>query len=157
MSILVAIVVFVFVVGAIAAVAAVQQVRRIKLTEIDPYAVREPWRGYVQRAVAARKQFDLIVDGASAGPLRQRLSEVGANVAAGEAEAFRLAKLGDGGVDVGTRVEGLVAQLEQASAKAASLTIDQPGTDAVQELEAIRQGIEDVTGDTGAPGLPPPP
>jgi hypothetical protein len=109
----------------------------------------------VQRAVEARKQFDLAVDGIAAGPLQDRLVEVGVRVATAEAEVFRLAKLADGGGDAGQRVESLVTQLEAASAKVVTLSLDDSQPAVLDELEALRQGIDDVTGGTGSPGLPP--
>jgi hypothetical protein len=157
LSVLLLILLIVLVVGAVVVVAAVQQVRKIKMTAVDPYAVQEPWRGLVQRAVTARKQFDLAIEGLASGPLRERLAEVGVRVGAAETEVFRLAKLGNAGADVKTRTEALVTQLEQGATKAVSLSAEAPADGVLDEVEALRQGLADVTGDTGAPGLPPPP
>jgi hypothetical protein len=143
--------------GSAVALAAVLQVRKIKPTAIDPFAVGDPWRGMVQRAVRARTQFDLAVAGIAAGPLQDRLVEVGTRMSTGEAEVFRVAKLADAGTDVGGRLDVLVTQLEQAAAKVATLSVRDSGPAVSEELEALRQAIDDVTGDTGAPGLPPPP
>ena len=137
-----------------------QQIRKIKTVEVDPYAVRDPWRGYVQKAVEARKQFDMVVTGTAPGPLRDRLTEVGTRVAAAEIQIFRLAKLGDARDDDPTlrqRVETLTAQLQQATDRAVTLSVESPGQTALDEVEALRQAIDDVTDGTGTPGLPPSP
>jgi hypothetical protein len=146
--------------GAALAFAAMQQVRKIKPTAIDPYAVRDPWRGSVQQAIEARKQFDLAITGMPGGPMHDRLVEVGVRVAAAEAEVFRLAKVGDAmedNADVRTRTDALVVQLREAATKVATLSVGDAGPGVLEELEALRQGIDEVTDGTGPPGLPPPP
>jgi hypothetical protein len=59
---------------------------------IDPTAVREPWRAFVRRAVAARDRFDRAVRDTEPGPLHDRLAEMAARVSVGATECWRVAR-----------------------------------------------------------------
>ncbi len=63
---------------------------------IDPFAVREPWRQYVQSIMATQSRFDRAVQNTRSGPLRDRLAEIGARVGDAVRESWELAKQGDG-------------------------------------------------------------
>jgi hypothetical protein len=67
-------------------------VPRRRRERIDPAAVREPWRTFVRKAVAARDRFDRAVAGTDPGPLRDRLSEMAAQVSIGATECWRIAR-----------------------------------------------------------------
>jgi hypothetical protein len=61
---------------------------------IDPYAVPEPWRRFVQDAVVATTRFDEVVRRSAPGPLRDHMADVGARVAAGARECWTIAQHG---------------------------------------------------------------
>jgi hypothetical protein len=61
---------------------------------IDPYAVPEPWRSFVQEAVTAQTRFAQTVERGQPGPLQDRLREVAARVGDGVRECWRAAHLG---------------------------------------------------------------
>jgi hypothetical protein len=61
---------------------------------IDPYAVPEPWRSFVQEAVTAQARFGQTVERCQPGPLQDRLREVVVRVGDGVRECWRAAHLG---------------------------------------------------------------
>lgn len=63
--------------------------------KVDPSAVREPWRGYVQDAQQAQARFDRTVRNCAEGPLRERLTEIGRRISEGVQECWRIARQGD--------------------------------------------------------------
>ena len=80
-----------------AAGAAVWRSRRRgpRAARIDPFAVGEPWRQYVRGALQAQARYARTVAGVAAGPLRERLEEVGRRLDQGVAECWRVAQRGD--------------------------------------------------------------
>lgn len=66
--------------------------RRPRAERIDPQTLKEPWRGFVRKAVAARNRFERAVEGTDPGPLRDRLAEMAARVSVGATECWRIAK-----------------------------------------------------------------
>jgi len=69
--------------------------RQRRPERINPDAVREPWRSFVRKAVAARDRFDRAVADTDPGPLRDRLAEMAAQVAVGARESWKIAKRAD--------------------------------------------------------------
>ena len=61
---------------------------------IDPFAVQEPWRRFVQEALQARNRFAAAVERAPSGPLRDRLTEIATRVDTGVDETWLIAKRG---------------------------------------------------------------
>jgi hypothetical protein len=61
---------------------------------IDPFAVQEPWRRFVQEALQARNRIAAAVDRAPSGPLHDRLLEIAARVDTGVDETWLIAKRG---------------------------------------------------------------
>jgi hypothetical protein len=68
--------------------------RAAQAEPIDPYAVAEPWRSFVQEAVTAQARFGQTVERCQPGPLQDRLREVTARVGDGVQECWRAAHLG---------------------------------------------------------------
>lgn len=68
--------------------------RRIRHATIDPFAVNEPWRRFVQDALRARGRFDEAVAAARPGPLRDRLVEIGGALDDGVATTWATARQG---------------------------------------------------------------
>jgi hypothetical protein len=58
---------------------------------IDPFAVGEPWRRFVQDALSAERRFDDTVRRTPEGPLRDRLRDLGERIHAGVREGWRIA------------------------------------------------------------------
>lgn len=67
---------------------------RPRQARIDPFAVGEPWRQFVKGAVQARNRFDLVVHRTPAGPLQDRLAEVGHRVGEAVEETWQIARHG---------------------------------------------------------------
>ncbi|MGH8976477.1 MAG: hypothetical protein ACRDV7_00270 [Acidimicrobiia bacterium] len=85
-------------VGGIAygAVVALKLPRRPKpLKGIDPKALSQPWARYVHEALQARRRYDEVVRTAHAGPIRDRLIEIGARIDEAVQECWRVARHGD--------------------------------------------------------------
>lgn len=61
---------------------------------IDPFAVNEPWRQFVQHALASRTRFAEAVRTMQAGPLHDHLIEIGERLDEGVEECWRIARRG---------------------------------------------------------------
>ena len=61
----------------------------------DPFAVGEPWRTFVQDALQAQRRFGHTVNRMKAGPLRERLTELGQRIDHGVRTCWRIAQQGD--------------------------------------------------------------
>jgi hypothetical protein len=68
--------------------------RRRRRDRIDPFTVSEPWRHYVQGALAAQARFGRTVDSMRAGPLRDRLASIGERIADAVGEVWQIASGG---------------------------------------------------------------
>ena len=66
---------------------------------IDPMSVADPWRTFVRQALDAQRRYRKAVSSANAGPLRDRLKEIGDRVDAGVQECWRISRRGDQLVD----------------------------------------------------------
>lgn len=69
--------------------------RRARGDRIDPFVLGDPWRRFVGDALQAKRRFDQAVSKADAGPLRERLSEIGDRIETGVRECWRVAQRGD--------------------------------------------------------------
>lgn len=69
--------------------------RRRKGARVDPFALDEPWRGFVRGAVEARARYERAVAATRAGPLQRRLAEVGERLDRAVDESWRIASHGD--------------------------------------------------------------
>ena len=61
---------------------------------VDPFAVPEPWRDYVQAAVVAQRKFDDAVAHTDPGPIRDRLKSISVRLAGSVQECWRVAHHG---------------------------------------------------------------
>jgi hypothetical protein len=71
---------------------------------IDLGRLRDPWRHYVKEALDAQQRFQRAVRGTDAGPIRDRLHEIGSRVDDGVRECWRIAVRGQ-------ELEAALAQL----------------------------------------------
>ena len=61
---------------------------------IDPFTLQEPWRRSVQNALQARNRYAEAVTRVQAGPLRDRLDEIGERMQTGVEECWQIARRG---------------------------------------------------------------
>ncbi|MCC6437032.1 MAG: hypothetical protein IT196_18530 [Acidimicrobiales bacterium] len=103
------------------------------LRTIDPFAVNEPWRRFVQDALRAQNRFGDAIAGAAAGPLRERLLEIGRSLDAGVERTWATARQGQTLRDARRRID-----TNQVNARLASFrTTDDPNAaNTVASLEA---------------------
>jgi hypothetical protein len=107
---------------------------------IDPFAVQEPWRRFVQDALASRRRFDDAVRAMDAGPLRDRLAEIGDRLDDGLQETWRVARRGHLLAAARARVDGRALEAELAEAEAVqAASPDDPR--AAQVAEAVRSQL----------------
>jgi hypothetical protein len=65
-----------------------------KRLRIDPFTLAEPWRRLVQDAQAADTQFREAVGRTRAGPLQDRLADIGQRVSTGVGECWQVGQAG---------------------------------------------------------------
>jgi len=75
---------------------------------VDPFTLGDPWRRHVQGAVAAERRYRDIVRDVQPGPLRDRLSSIGAQVEQAVGECYAIGRRGD-------ELDGALARLDVAS------------------------------------------
>jgi hypothetical protein len=68
--------------------------RAPRTERIDPFTLHDPWRRFVQEALQSRARFAQALDRAPAGPLRDRLDEIGERVQAGVEQCWLIARRG---------------------------------------------------------------
>jgi hypothetical protein len=101
---------------------------------IDLHRLRDPWRWYVKEALESRARFRRAVASASAGPLKDRLTEIGNRLDDGVAECWRIANRGQ-------ELEAALAQLvpvEQTMRRIAELQAAPPSDTTASLIEALR-------------------
>jgi len=72
---------------------------------IDPFALREPWRFFVRDALNARKRFAEAIADAEAGPLRERLREIEAQMTEAVTVTWDVARKGQQLTDARRRID----------------------------------------------------
>ena len=63
-------------------------------SKVEPFTLSDPWRQYVIDAQVAKKRFDSVVNGMSAGPTRDRLDAMDDRLGDGINESWKIAKRG---------------------------------------------------------------
>jgi hypothetical protein len=79
---------------------------------IDPFSLQDPWRQAVADALKAQARFRVAVKEVHAGPLRDRMQEIEARVAAGVEEAWRIGRQGQKLVTARRHIDVTEAQRE---------------------------------------------
>jgi len=69
--------------------------KRKREPRVNPRSLAEPWRGFVQDAVAAQARFDRTVGRMRSGPLQDRLRAVGSRISDGVRECWGIACQGN--------------------------------------------------------------
>lgn len=85
--------------------------RRARGERVNPWAVRPPWRNFVQEALEARDRFAGVVSRSKPGPLRDRLESIHLRLDQALTECWRIAQQGDA-------LEGAIGQLDPGSVRA---------------------------------------
>jgi hypothetical protein len=104
---------------------------------IDPFTLQDPWRRFVSEALAARRRFDDAVRQAEAGPLRDRLSEIGERIATGVSESWRIARAGQALSDARSQIDAADVTRQLAELGVAPGTELQPGSSVAGTVEAL--------------------
>ena len=112
--------------------------RRRREEGIDPFALSEPWRSYVQRAISSHRRFQRAVGRTHAGPLRDRLSDVEDRIATAVRECWQVASRGDALHEAVTEldIESIRQELRQAERELASVS----GRPDLEEAAAALRG-----------------
>ena len=87
---------------------------------IEPDALAEPWRTYVVEARTAKQRYDRVVADLEAGPLRDRLADVGVRLEDGVEESWRISRHGHEISEALARLDTVGAQAELAELRAAA-------------------------------------
>ena len=110
--------------------------RRTHDPSIDPFAVGEPWRHLVQSAVRSQSRYRELLAGTPAGPTRDKLEGIRAEVDAAVSECWRIARRGD---DLGNALDGMgVAQARQ---QLAAIAADETDPAVTGQADALRSRI----------------
>lgn len=121
--------------------------RRQRGDRIDAMSVSDPWRGFVREALDAQRRYRKAVSSASAGPLRDRLVEIGERIDAGVQECWRVARRGDALVDAIGNLDPVAARRELAAAKEAQKVSPGPNQEAtVKALQAQADSADRLIG-----------
>ena len=78
---------------------------------IELASLSEPWRHFVREALDAQRRYRRALSSATAGPLRDRLTEIGARIDQGVHECYRVARRG-------AALEGGLSSLDADAARA---------------------------------------
>ena len=105
---------------------------------IDPFTLSEPWKQYVREALQAQSRFDSVVRSADTGPLRDRLAEIGARIADGVRECWRIARRGDALEDALTALDVPSTQRELAAVEREQARQGAPGSSLEGTAQSLR-------------------
>ncbi|HYF47148.1 MAG TPA: hypothetical protein VD926_13115, partial [Acidimicrobiales bacterium] len=116
----------------------VRHLRRRGPGPVDPFSLREPWRTAARQALQAQDRFRQATASVAPGPLRDRLTAIGEQMARGAEEAGRVARRGQRLEDVRRQIDSarVLGELQRVEAVAGV----SPGDDASLErtAEALR-------------------
>ncbi|CAN5838275.1 hypothetical protein BH24ACT2_BH24ACT2_07950 [soil metagenome] len=118
--------------------------RRRHSQRIDPFGVGEPWRRFVREALQAQARYQQGMSGVAAGPLRERLDDIGRWVDQAAQECWRVAQRGDALEDavsalgvVGLRARLAAAASDEVELSAPRVASLQAQLAAVERMEAM--------------------
>jgi hypothetical protein len=109
---------------------------------IEPYTLDDPWRRYVVDAVTAGERFAATTRRAKAGPLRDRLDEIGQRVNDGVAECWRVAQRGAALVEARAGLDPVATGHDLAALEAEHGGSIPPGTSAAATARALQAQID---------------
>lgn len=107
---------------------------------IDPFAVGEPWRQFVQGAQRAGQRLHATVASADDGPLKQRMSTIVDRLDDGLAETWSIARRGD-------QIDDTVRRLDPTSLRSKQASLEErlasaPSDDVESALASVRSQID---------------
>lgn len=102
---------------------------------IDPFAVGEPWRRFVQGAQRAATRLHETVESTSEGPLRDRLTDIAAKLDQGLDETWTIANRGND-------IDGAVRRLDPTGLKSKLATLERRS--AASDSEDVAAALESV-------------
>lgn len=110
------------------------------VSAIDPFAVGEPWRQFVQGALRADQRLSATVASADDGPLKERLSTVVGRLDQGLAETWAIARRGD-------QIDEMVRRLDPTALRSKQATLEErlaagPSSDVESALASVRSQID---------------
>lgn len=125
------------------AVGLITSLRSDRRTSLDPFTVGEPWRQFVQGATRSGSKLHQTIDGADAGPLKDRMDSIASRLDQGLDETWKIARRGDQIDDTIRRLDptALRSKLETLQARSSSSTPDIEAAIASVEnqLESVRR------------------
>ncbi len=104
---------------------------------IDPFAVNEPWRQFVQHALSAKVRFAEAVRTMQPGPLRDHLGEIGDRLDEGVEECWRIARRGQLLARARSQVDDASTQRERDQLLAEAGGAPPAGSTQAKVLEAL--------------------
>ncbi|MBV9951004.1 MAG: hypothetical protein JO291_03570 [Acidimicrobiia bacterium] len=107
---------------------------------IDPFAVKEPWRSFVGDAVKGRRRYDEAIEDMPAGPLKERLVEIGGRLDTGLVEVWNIAKRGQVIADARRHLNPDEARWEMAQLAPPGTTIA-PGSTNEQTMASLQAQV----------------
>jgi hypothetical protein len=118
--------------------------RKERGERIDPFVLREPWRGYVKGAQSSKLRFDRTVESTRPGPLHDRLSELSSRLDDGIQESWRIACRGDDIDRALSQLDTREAEVELAQLKAQAADPASSGdlAETIESLEAQLNSAE---------------
>lgn len=121
-------------------VAAMPRDQRPKPASIDPFALGEPWRQFVQQGQRAARRLAETIDGVSPGPLRDRLRQIADELDRGLVEAFTIARRGD-------EIDTAVRRLDPVRLRSRLATLERqagpsPAGEQAAAIESVRRQLE---------------
>jgi hypothetical protein len=131
-------------VGAVLAVTLVLAVRNQRLgvtrrthdPAIDPFRVGEPWRRLVQGAVRAENRYRQTLTSTPAGPMHERLAEIGTHIDDAVSECWRIAQRG---YDLQHALDAM--DIARSREQLAGIPTDATDPDVVQRAAALSSRV----------------
>jgi hypothetical protein len=107
-------------------------------TAIDPFALSEPWRRFVQHAQRARAALHDTLRGAADGPLKDRLVDVAERLDGAIEESWSIAKRGDEIDEAINRIDPVRLRSQLDMLRAAG---DDPGDSTAAAVESVESQL----------------
>ena len=126
------------------AVGLLLSLRSDRRSHLDPFTVGEPWRQFVQSAARSGTKLHQTIDGAEAGPLRDRMESIANRLDDGLAETWTIARRGDEIDGAIRRLDPTALRSKLATLEARSAATPTPDVDAAvasvhTQLESLRR------------------
>jgi hypothetical protein len=121
----------------------------LRRSRIDPFTLTEPWRRLVQDSVAAETQFRDAVRRAQAGPLRDRLADIGERLADGVVECWHVGQVGHSLSRARSRTDLAALRLELAALAGTTGTASATAASIQARIESAER-IDDTIANTRA-------